>query len=210
MPYTAHHRVTLEGYLGSPGQAFEIFTTGFALTATLAQSPPSWENAVGTRTMNFWGGGGAGAGATAVLTRVKISLKDATGHDVAPPVIFLTPGVGTPGGGNGGFGPMQTARVISLNGKTAPKRQKGRLYIPAPSENVDNSTGRFKDATEQAKATAWAAYFAGVQQDSGETVVVASGIDGNHPVTMVRVGDIPGIIRKRRNGLLEQYKVANV
>jgi hypothetical protein len=83
------------------------------------------------------------------------------------------------------------------------------MYLPAPTHAVDPATGTFVGTGAGSVAESWAGFFHQVNQISGEAVSVASSRDGlNHAVTAVRAGNVPGIVRRRRNGLDETYYTA--
>lgn len=210
MGYAAHYRVSLEGIIGTAALPVEIFSTSFSLSATLAQAPPNWEQAVADRIISFWGTGAAEVGGTAILKRVKFSLKATTGLDAAQPVIVNAPGMGKLGGSDSQSLPITCATVLSLNSAGDTRHAKGRMYLPAPTVSVDPSTGFFTANGTGGQATGWAGLFRGVQTDSGEVVVVASKTDGNHAVTHLRSGNVPGNIRRRKNKLHETYNIATL
>lgn len=54
---------------------------------------------------------------------------------------FFSTGIGSAGSGTGDVLPRQTCGLITKKSAFAGKREKGRVYIPFPSEGMNDSTG---------------------------------------------------------------------
>ena len=209
MPYAPHYRLTLSGVLGSLLSPAEEFSFSLALdNPGAAVQGPVVPAAVITACQNYFGRVTTHIGGTAFLTRIRLSslIQDPLGPN--------TKATGTaqalssvPGGGSTSGNPFQIAVAVSLNAATATKQFKGRFYLPSPtSMGFDPATGRHSQFATADVVTSSKTF---VNDLNAETtlgsVIVASSISGNHPVSSIRVGDVPDTIRRRRNEITEAY-----
>lgn len=211
MAYAPHFSVQISGYMGAPSQRPEIFSTGFALSgpldADIAAHAQTMSNLIGT----WWGSGDCGVGNNAHILQVKFSPKGPDGHNVSQPTIVLVGGAGLPAGGGPSTVPYQVARVMSLGGKSESKRHKGRMYLPCPTGEVDGATGLWAGGHEQAAADRLKELFSSINAaGTGHGVIVASHFGINAGVAEVRAGNVPGVVRRRRDALVETYASAIV
>ena len=207
MAYSPFVRVSITGYLGTPGTRVEHFSTGFALRGPVDGSFPAdvapMSDAIGA----WWAKGDSGIGNNAWIEQVKFSPKDASGKDSQTPVVILVGGDGLRGGGIPSTLPYSASRVVSLNGMHENRRAKGRMYLPAPTGEVDPETGKWAGGHELAIATNVSDMFKAIDALSNGKfkVCVASKYGINADVSQVRVGDVPGTVRERRDNLKEVY-----
>lgn len=202
MAYDAHYRVTLSGILGTVANPVDGFSLGVALSATLAQAPLNWETAVRDACTAMWARNTSNIASHARLREVKISLKAPTGLDAAPSKRFA---VDVAGGGAGPGYPHQVAWAVSLGAASDTRRAKGRFYLPCPVGAWTGATNLVADVDVAATADSMKTWLDALETASGEKVVVASSIDGNHTITTIRLGNKYDTVRSRRNALPETY-----
>jgi len=217
MPYAPHFRVILSGILGDPLAPSEIFSFSIALDnpTSIVQGPLVDPNLLAS-CVNYFARAGTRIGANAVLTKVRVetlvqgALPGKTQQTGAADAMVNVPG--NKPVGSTLSDPFQICFVVSLNAATATRRAKGRYYLPAPTDMSLNAvTGRWGTFGVTEIVTSSKQFV----QDLNATanvgvVVVASSVDGNHPVTSIRGGDVPDTQRRRRNALVESYVTATI
>lgn len=124
-----------------------------------------------------------------------------------------TPDVGT----SPGILPHSTAVVASLLTAVPGARTRGRLYLPLCGLPLDSALLTISGTQRGVIATAVAGALndlrtAGydVGADGLDPVVVSTTATLATPITTVRVGSVPDVQRRRRNGLVEIYSSAAV
>jgi hypothetical protein len=96
---------------------------------------------------------------------------------------------------------------VSLGVSADTRRAKGRFYVPCPHVSVLASEDTIYATVPEGLVAAAATMLNACAGASGEDVVVASSIDGNHVVSTVRVGNVLDTQRRRRNRVRETYAV---
>lgn len=113
--------------------------------------------------------------------------------------------------------PHSTAIVASLITGVPGRRTRGRIYLPLTGAEVATNNGLLPLVGQQLVADSVAAALedlrvAGydVGADGLDPVVVSTTGGLATPITTVRVGNVPDVQRRRRNGLAETYASAAV
>lgn len=109
--------------------------------------------------------------------------------------------------------PNATSMVLSWRTEALRGRaSKGRIFLPAPSLAVDITTGRWSSNNTQQPALAAKTFLNALRADAtlatiGLVPVVASklGTGTIREITGVRVGNVPDVMRSRRNQQREAY-----
>lgn len=204
MPYATHIKITCSGTLSAVLGSPEIFSYSFALNNPDGTEPDASQYTNYETVINaFHGSTLLRVSAQAVLTQIKYSRIDTAGHTVGTPH-YQFPDV--PGDAASYNYPFQIAGTVSLNAASSSRRAKGRFYLPFPQWSFGGS-GHWGDGPVADALTAAVALVGGLNEvDVNRPVVVASGVDGNHRVTHVRIGNVPATVRKRRNQLAETYQ----
>lgn len=209
-------RVTISGT--SWGGA-EIWSTGFFMGTVGADAPDptqAWADAVRAGWETFFTAAVPGAFSNAyTTTAVKLSKLDALTGDVQlDKTVYAN--IQTPiTGATGVYNPPQVALVATLLSDT-PRglAAKGRMYLPAPAANVDN-TGKISTVVRDAIRTNLATFFTNLNGNANVPADVILASFGRTPpavgggvsrlVTSVRVGNVLDTQRRRRNQLVESY-----
>lgn len=204
--YQAHHRVTLSGILGTAANPIDGFSFGFCTSATLEEAPANWE-ATTSAFIVSWFQNADYLSANAILREVKFSLKGIDGKDAATSTRIAVNQAAT---GPTAVYPYQVALAVSLGAQSDVRRAKGRFYLPLPTMPLTGAENRISDAIRGTVAGHVKNLLDGVATRMGESIVVASGVDGNHSVETVRVGNKLDTIRSRRNAFPETYSVTTL
>lgn len=140
-------------------------------------------------------------------TTTHLRVLNGTGN-LAP--IFGTAGTPTPPS-------YQSVCVTTLTDRARGPASKGRLYLPQCAAPLQGP-GRMTSTVSQNIATAAASFFTALGDEAGVDVTamrpaVVSNVGNPGPtsvITKVKVGDVPDVIRRRKNNLVEAYATANV
>lgn len=149
-----------------------------------------------------------------LLSYVKVyDIDVTTGHSISDPTpAQYYSGTGRfPGGGSSGSMPTFVSTRVSLDDGTRARRHRGGFYIPRPSM-LANNQGRW-GSTDVADILGSAhTFITAVNAAAGTNVVgIYSKLDESvHPVTRIRVGDVPDVIRRRKNAEREAYQTVAV
>lgn len=137
----------------------------------------------------------------------RVQLVGTTGLIEITAERVIAPVAGT-GGGN--QLPHEVSVVVSLKTSIASRRGRGRMYLPAPAYGSLTTSGRLDFTIRDDIAQAAATYCA--TDAVNEMVAVVASKTGSllTPVTQVRVGDVFDSQRRRRDSLIEAYKVNDV
>lgn len=209
MPYATHVRMTMSGRFGDTSPGYEHFSFGISYAASAGLSSAQI-TAMTTDTTDFFSNADNLVSVHAHLESIKFATIGVDGHYVDTPVVVP---VAVAGGADDVVHPPQIAWCVSIDqapvagvALTPAARKRGRFYLPMPVHHIDPATGELLTTTAPATcAAAVAAWIESLNTDGGGAVVVASSIDGNHPVTRVRVGRALDTIRSRRRDLDEHY-----
>lgn len=204
MPGTPYTRLTARGSFGVTGNAYEIWSFGFAIghggdLLTTAEMD-AVTNLITTRFP-------AGAGMLGTRTRleeVAFAHVDAAGVQDQPTYRNL---VNIVGGAAQGQRPSQVALAVSLRGPAGVHPARGRFYLPGPQHSLDVDTGLLDAAQVQATANLWRGLIADIPVSTSDGVLAIDTKTGIVPVTEVRVGRVLDTMRSRRNQVLEAYQV---
>lgn len=138
-------------------------------------------------------------------SRVQWIASD--GHVVETAERVIT-GVAGTGGGN--QLPQEVAVVASLRTALASRRGRGRMYLPAPAYGALTSASRLDTTIRDDIAQAMSTYL-DTDVTTGLFSCVASATGTLlSTVLEVRVGDVFDSQRRRRDSLIESYKVEQV
>lgn len=200
MAYEIHTRISLSGIVTSDVAIIEEFSMTFNTEWTVAPTQAKVD-AVAALASTWWTSAGMAQDQDHYLTEVKASLCDATNHVVGDPVVSALTGVN---GAVERLHPPQIAVRVSLNGDGRGRSKQGGFYVPGTGQSM-NSDFRLYTASAAALAATTHTFLAGVEAIPFGRVCVASGVLGNVPVTLIRVGDVFDTIRRRRDELPEAY-----
>lgn len=209
MTYAGHLKIVASGILGTVATPVEIFSFGISMSNTIGPSwPAGYADDVRDATNDFFVRANTQISSAAFLNQVKLSQIDTDGSLLAPADVRSV--ANHSGGAGVSHWPFQCARCVSLGASSDSRHAKGRFYLPLPSENVNQDTGKASTGGEHNIAVSVQTWFSDLATILGETVVVASKTDGNHTVHTVRVGDVIDTIRRRRNALVEAYSAVSI
>lgn len=124
--------------------------------------------------------------------------------------IFGTTGTPTPPS-------YQSVCVTTLTNRARGPASKGRLFLPQCAAPLQGP-GRMTSTVSQNIATAAASFLTALGDEAGVDVTnmrpaVVSNVGSPgpaEPIIKVKVGDVPDVIRRRKNNMVEAYATANV
>lgn len=209
---TEYYRVSLQGTLPG-GEVFSInpaFQGDFDTTVPTQAQLQAWADdmvgdvtgIVGTTMRTF-------LSTAAAVTAFRVAYYGADGLLGDYAVAQLT----TPFPGTGNLRlPPTSAAAMSLYTATQTRRGRGRVFWPAMGATLDVDSGRFTSG-QTGLLAADAVSMLGAMQDAapvslGVIPTVFSKVSGGvHPVTQVRVGDVPDSQRGRKDALSDVYAI---
>jgi hypothetical protein len=217
VPFTPHNRITLSGYLGAQGQPVEQFSMSLSTApggggvlngytneqvGDIASDLLSWVNDGDTRWPAWYR-----------PTLVKVVSVNADGSqgtiwgqrvlaERAEGVVAMTHA-------------PQVCTVLSLNPGAYPRRHKGRVFGPPPTNIAVNAQGLITPGVAGAMANSFARLITNLNNQPGidnnnNVVVVASTFGDLTPVVAVRVGQRLDTLRSRARSIPEAYQQASV
>jgi hypothetical protein len=164
---------------------------------------------------DFWDGVPSGTDAVKTLYDIATladdvlvdELDSANVHNVAQAITTLT----LAGTGTGGPLPPQTAVVISKVSSLPSRRGRGRMYLPPPTVDTDDS-GRLDSGARDIIAVAAKNMFTTISTAAGgayDPVIVHPDFipSAFTPFLQVKVGDVFDTQRNRRNKLKEAFNI---
>nr|CRY95989.1 hypothetical protein [uncultured prokaryote] len=214
--YVPSYRTTGTGeFRNSAGVPVEIFSMGLCLgEADLGTDGSNTNPAILAAASSFWESvvGAAAIDGQVVLTQTKVSLISEAGKTLGIPVTKVENVHG--GAGSAGGAPSELSCAVTLETQSNGKHS-GRFYVPTPTA-IDIQDFRFNPARLATFATAMGnamtalrAALASVNEPNLAPSVsisqTANGAARIAPVTAVRVGNVPDVIRYRRDKLREAY-----
>lgn len=126
------------------------------------------------------------------------------GHVVETAERIIT---GVPGTGGGNQLPQEVAVVTSLRTALASRRGRGRMYLPAPAYGALTSLSRLDTTIRDDIAQAMSTYLDSDALTGLFSVVASATGTLLSQVTECRVGDVFDSQRRRRDSLIESYKI---
>ena len=187
----------------------------------------AWADTIGAKTDTWWTSFRSHCHSTTVLTHVKATHIDTTGHalDIATRATALS---GAAAGGSSGGNPLpfEVSRCITMYGYDPnvfvanKRRRRGRVYLPPETVSMMATTGgRFSDSSQSTAVGNWDAYMEDVQgaeigpQGAGNQhidVVIASQYGIASQVEAYSVGNVPDAQRRRRRSQIEEREFADL
>jgi hypothetical protein len=208
MPGAQHIRIRCNGVMGPVSNPFETFSYGFSL-GTVPSADWDGEALAGICAA-YHARADTGIADTAVLQEVAISLVGPTGVQVGDTerVTITTPG----GRSSGTPFPPQIAYRVSIGDGLRGRSHRGGWYVPLPAMGISNKNDPRMAAGDATSAASSAALLITQLQATaaGRQFVIASGVLGNLPVSVVRVGRAYDTMRSRRTNLPEDYSTATL
>lgn len=214
------YRVQYRFNWSAGGSDVEIQETGFWCTAGSGTSDPAEIcNILAVRAVNAWSDNMTESLFTAAIHGDEANVYY---YPAPPPAHAVTSGRSsfgaTPWTGSGVQGlPPQLAMCATTQayapGSFVPlrgRRQRGRMYLPTPTSNNLENTGRLKTTVTAALLTAVTGLLNDMTDASGGgvvcTPVIMSLADAEaRPISYVRIGDVVDTQRRRRDRLAEVY-----
>lgn len=208
MAYSPHIKIVAGGAVyndTSAGTEIEEWSCSLsAIRAGGGEGLPAGLGTCTTQWQNLFSDTAVKIHPTVGLGYVKVNEINSLGHQITDPTnanYFTTPPRGA--GGASPKTPLQIALRVSLDDGTRNRRARGGFYLPRMSNEV-NYAGVYSDADMLAVASRVKTMLDAINNLTGWTVAVASKVDASlTPVLRVRVGNVPDVIRRRRNDLLE-------
>lgn len=208
MPYQDHLKITASGILGSVATPIDEFSYSINMSYKFIDTFANWETAIKDALVAFHGRAGTMICSQAILRQVKIAHVGVDGKYVGAGPL-ATYAVNQAGNAPWVGLPYQCALAVSLGAQGDTRRAKGRFYLPLPCTPAGDVTNTIPLASQNSIADSVKTLFDTLNDAVSPTdrVVVASGIDGNHEVTTIRVGNVVDTIRSRRNQTPEVYQL---
>lgn len=162
---------------------------------------------------SFHGATGTALGARALLLWVKVNEWDPAYpyHQITDPTVEYQYSPGYRGTVTSStISPFLSMRV-SLDDGTRNRRRKGGFYLPLYSGALSQN-GRYSSTIQNNLLSSCTSFFGTLKGLSGVIDIgVWSRKDGAvWPVDRVRIGDVPDVIRSRKNALVESYVTATI
>lgn len=217
MAKPAHHRLTFSGVVGTSSAPIEQWSFGLSL------SDDATINAWDDLTIDAYASSMKDAyaanidpimQATTVLTEVRYACIGADGiHVRTRPDGSYVQGIwtGVDAGGLGAIGmPLEVAIVATFDTARSGPRGRGRIFLPFPAFDVDTLSKRLNDVQAANIAGPVAELIRDVNSAGDPVVSVVSKFGFVSPVTRVRVGRVPDVLRSRRRDAVEGYASVTV
>ena len=208
---------------GTMLQSQEIWQTGFYLGKAAGEADVPTQalaDSIRDAWLTFWTNGQNGINQYYLFDQVKCARLQTNGKYDGSEVIVSNPVSATPGGAGGLPLPPQVSLVATLIGGSGKGYGgKGRMYLPGVSHSA-GSTGHIGDLEAQTVCTNLAAFFQSIYTNAvtanipinasrGSTIFLGAG-NRNVPINGVRVGNVYDTQRRRRDALVEAYKVSGL
>lgn len=213
MAKPAHHRLTWSGFIGPESSPLEYWSFGLST----ADNPEV--NDFNEAQMNGLAGGLWTCYETELnslmatdchLTETRWAAVGADGLTRKRVDGSFVQGIVTddlPGSGDPTQMPLEVALCVSLQTPRAGASGKGRFFLPWPSKNVNVVDKRLTVADAEDVRDNVADFLNAVNLIGDQPIAVVSTKGYSSPVTRVRVGRVPDVLRSRRRDQAEGYVV---
>jgi hypothetical protein len=199
----AHYRLTAKGTL--PGETFNFGLHASGSAGDAAGAAAAWATALDA----FWTDGTDGAETLfssdiTILAAHAAELSDLNGRqvDAAESAVSLT------GTNVSDMLPHEVAWAVTTRGAAANKKDRGRFYLPPPA--VSEITNGLYAGAACTRLSAAAAILVNSLQGAGFNPVILHPNFTDTVITIVDVGNVPDVQRRRRNKLIEARTATGV
>lgn len=217
MPFSPHYRISFGGTLTEGAAPDEIWNCN--INARDPETPPAHDFTEDTYLTEIQAGlsawfssADAGNSSKSRLTFVKCNLINAAGkYNSDDSHTFFYPGAGVAGGVTPLYPQIITTAISWGTARSRGVGAHGRIYPPNPT--FDDPTTLEMGASEIAGlVTSGIALLRALANSANENVlvpVIASNVDGSlTDITLVKVGSVKDVQRRRKDALVEAYTVA--